>query len=78
MRTLKIEIISCIANHNLKNNHYEKKSIIDLMIMDFLSIKIINQLFPKIIGKPPSPDPITITFEFGDSESFNDASIPFS
>ncbi len=42
MRTLKIEIISCIANHNLKNNHYEKKSIIDLMIMDFLSIKIIN------------------------------------
>ena len=78
MRTLKIEIISCIANHNLKNKYYQKKSTINLMIMDSLSFKNINQLFPKIIGKPPSPDPITITFEFGDSDSFKDASIPFS
>ena len=34
--------------------------------------------FPRIIGRPFSPEPITITLELLDSESFKVASIPFS
>jgi len=37
-----------------------------------------NYWFPKIIGKPSFPLPITITFEFGDSANLVVASIPLS
>ena len=43
-----------------------------------VSACFLNYWFPRIIGNPPSPLPITITFELGDSDNLSVASIPFS
>ena len=46
--------------------------------MGFYWFKITFYWFPRIIGRPFSPEPITITLELLDSDSFKVASIPFS
>ena len=44
----------------------------------FLDIIKTIYWFPRIIGNPSDPDPIITVLVFGDSESFNVASIPLS
>ena len=52
--------------------------LVDNRLLTFANTFTLIYWFPRIIGNPPSPLPITITFALGDSDNLSVASIPFS